>query len=730
MPGGLSACLEKYHVSIGKSERTLISVSVRAACDVALSRETAGGRMKFINRKGVKMKKLIFLLIGLLLSMGARAEETSEATAGEKTYLLEPIIVTATRYPEHLRNIPAHCTLLSSSKLKNFNCLSLGEVLRKFSSGEMTSSGSLGQVQTFSLRGHSSSQVLFLLEGRKLNYLCNGIFNLSDLPLTNLDRVEIVRGPLSSVFGANALGGVVNLIPSPPLKKSFSASVLYGSENTSISTLSFASGIGNFRFDSGLERKQSEGHRENSDYSALFFHSTFFYRLNPSTDLKLYLSTQNDDLGLPGPVPDPSSVPKFGNSSVFSLYDHQKDENLSLDFTFRFRSPGQSSESGSGEREVLTRLFFDRREMDYATRYDFSGEVDETYSYLTKSLGGFTQCSFLLGERSRITLGLDFSADYLEARKESFYAASQTGSSLTWDPSSTTFGLWGNSSWNLGKFTFQLGTRYDLPSDFEETFSPNMGLIYRLRDAFSLKLSYGRAFRAPTFNDLYWPDGGNKDLKPEKGRSLEAGMFSAGRRVSSQIFLYHRKVRNLISWQPLGENGLWQPFNLDRFNSWGIELELDYRVSERLDCAANYSHNRAEEVKNELVYYDYSSGEKKFEELKRKARFLPENVFNLNLGLRILPSFSTQLAFNFRSERLNYYPDYSSYPEIRYVTKKIKSAANFDISFNQTVKNLAFLLKINNLFDERTPTQFGNSLSDLDYPNPGRKIFAGMRLEM
>ncbi|KPL00062.1 MAG: hypothetical protein AMJ91_05465, partial [candidate division Zixibacteria bacterium SM23_73_3] len=117
------------------------------------------------------MKKIFILCLSLLLSMGAWAEETPEPTTNGKTYLLEPIIVTATRYPEHLKDIPAHSTLLSSSKLKNFNFLSLGEILRKFSAGEMNSSGSLGQVQTLSLRGHSSSQVLFLLEGRKLNYL-------------------------------------------------------------------------------------------------------------------------------------------------------------------------------------------------------------------------------------------------------------------------------------------------------------------------------------------------------------------------------------------------------------------------------------------------------------------------------------------------------------------------------------------------------------------------------
>jgi outer membrane cobalamin receptor len=662
--------------------------------------------------------------------MGAWAEETTEPTTSGKTYLLEPIIVTATRYPEHLKNIPAHSTLLSSSKLKNFNFLSLGEILRKFSAGEMNSSGSLGQVQTFSLRGNSSSQVLFLLEGRKLNYLSNGIFNLSDFSLVNLDRVEIVRGPLSSLYGANALGGVVNLIPSLPLKKRFSSSVLYGDENTLISTLNFASGIRNLRLNSGLERKQSQGGRENSDYSALFFHSTFFYRITSSADLKLYLTTQNDDLGIPGPVPDPLNVPTFGNSSVYSLFDHQKDKNVSLDFSFHSRSGKESHESGSAGREVLIRLFLDRRRMDYSTKYDFSGEVDETYSYLTKSLGGFTQCSFLLEERNRITLGLDFSSDHLEARKESFYVTSRTGSSLSWNPSSTTLGLWGNWSWKLRKLTFQLGTRYDLPSDFEKTFSPNLSLIYHLRDAFSLKLSYGKAFRAPTFNDLYWPDGGNENLKPEKGESVGAGLLFAARRFSSQIFVFHRKVKNLISWQPLDENGLWQPFNLDRSHSSGVELELDYSISQSVDCDVNYSHNRGEEIKNELVYYDFLSGEKRFEELKRKTRFLPENILNLNLNLKVLSSLSTQVAFNFRSQKLNYYPDYSSSPEIRYLTKKIKSAANFDISFNQTVKNLTFFLKIDNLFEEKTPTQFGNSISDLNYPNPGRRIFAGIRLEM
>lgn len=676
------------------------------------------------------MKTLLVLFAGLLFSTGAWAEQAPESSTEGKTYLLDPIIVTATRYPQHLKDIPAHSSLLTSSKMKDFHFLSLGEALKDFTAGEMGFSGCLGQVQTLSLRNHSSSQVLFLLEGRRLNYLPNGIFNSSDLSLGNLEKVEIVRGPLSSLYGANALGGVVNLIPSTPVKRSLSSSVLYGDDDTFVSTLDFGLGVEDFRMNSGLERKHSGGDRENSDYSALFFHSTFLYRLTTDTELKLYLSTQDDDLGLPGPVPDPSNVPAFGNSSVSSLFDHQRDKNLSLDFTFSSRTARESSESRPAGREISVRLFFDRRRMDYFTRYDYLGQVDETYSYLTRSLGGFAQCSFSLMEKNRITVGMDYSADRLEAERESFYVSSQTGSSESWSPSSTALGLWGNSSWKLRRLTFLLGGRYDLPSNFEKMFSPNAGLIYHLSEGLSLKLNYGKAFRAPTFNDLYWPDGGNEDLKPEKGESFEAGLVFSGRRISSQIFLFRRKVKNLISWQPLGENELWQPFNLDRSNSSGVEVELDFRVSDRLDCGLNYSYNKGEEIKSDLVYDDYVTGEKRFEEFKRKARFLPENIFNLDLNLKVLSSLSCQLAFNFRSPKLNYYPDYSAYPEISYLTKKIKSSANFDINVNQTVKSLTFFLKVNNLFDDSTPTQFGNSLSDLNYPNPGRKVFAGMRLDM
>jgi outer membrane receptor protein involved in Fe transport len=494
--------------------------------------------------------------------------------------------------------------------------------------------------------------------------------------------------------------------------------------------LDFSSGIKRLRLDSGLERKQTKGDRENSDYSALFFHSTLFYPFTSNADLKLYLSTQYDDMGIPGPVPDPLNIPKFGNSSVSSLFDHQKDKNVSFDLMFNHRFSKESSDTKSSSREFTARLFYDRRRMNYSTRYDYLGEVDEDYSYLTKSLGGFLQYSFKIKKENRVTLGLDLSKDKLDAHENSLSVTTQTNSTLSWNPGSNTMGLWGNSCWNISKFTFQLGSRYDIPSDFEKVFSPNLCLIYHLDGDLSLKLNYGKAYRAPTFNDLYWPDGGNKDLKPEKGESIEAGLVLTSGRLSSQFFAFHRKVRNLISWQPLGENGLWQPFNLDRFNCKGVELELDYTLTEGYDLSLNYSYNKGEEIKKDLVYEDYFSGERRFEEMKRKARFQPENVFNLNCNAKIFSSLSAQLTFNYRSRRLNYYPDYTYYPVIRYLTKEIRPCANFDINLNQKIKSLTFFLKINNLLDDKTPTQFGNSISDLDYPNPGRRVFGGIRLEV
>ncbi|MCJ7459097.1 MAG: TonB-dependent receptor, partial [candidate division Zixibacteria bacterium] len=101
-----------------------------------------------------------------------------------------------------------------------------------------------------------------------------------------------------------------------------------------------------------------------------------------------------------------------------------------------------------------------------------------------------------------------------------------------------------------------------------------------------------------------------------------------------------------------------------------------------------------------------------------------------NLNIKLFASLSTQFSFNYRTQKLNYYPDYSSYPEIKYLTKRIKPSANFDLNLSQKINLLTFSLKVNNLFDDKTPTQFGNSLSDLDYPNPGRKVYAGVKLDM
>ena len=131
-------------------------------------------------------------------------------------YELDPIVVTATRYPEYLKNIPAFTTVLTRENLRSTNSLSISNGLKNVSGVDIKSTGDFGQVSTLSLRGSSASQVLVLLDGRPLNYINTGIFNLSDFPIEQVERIEIVRGPLSSLYGANALGGVVNIISQIP----------------------------------------------------------------------------------------------------------------------------------------------------------------------------------------------------------------------------------------------------------------------------------------------------------------------------------------------------------------------------------------------------------------------------------------------------------------------------------------------------------------------------------
>jgi len=655
------------------------------------------------------------------------------------TYELKPIIVTASRSNDQLKNIPSHTTIITRKEWKDKNLLSLGEVLRKYSGLDIKKNGFLGQSTSLSLRGSSSSQVLVLLDGRKLNSITYGNFNLSDFPLEEVERIEIIRGALSNLYGANALGGIVNIVTKDPQSSPLlSGSIIFRTFRTSSYSFNLSKKISKFNFSLGADRKSSENDRPNSDFYSFDFSGNIGYTFSSEGNFKLYFKTREDRLGVCGPIPDPAKIPKYGDKNVSSLFDHQKDENFSFDFTFDYPLR---------KIDFLTfKLYYDQRKLYYSTIYDswdflnFSlVKTTENDFYKTQTWGGFLQYLFSFRDKDNITLGCDFQKDELLADQNMVYQppTSLKDTIISWRPEDDLIGIWAKSNIYLTQsFIFQAGLRYDDPSNFSEALSPNLGLVYHFKENQSLKISWGKGFRAPTFNDLYWPSGGNKSLKPEKGQNLEISFSSEDKRISYELCLFYRRVKDLIAWLPLGEKGIWQPFNVDKYRSWGAEWEMNLVLQKDVNLSWSHTLHMGKETKKELVYdyYDWQNQTEitKFAKSERDARFVPNQTFNIDLNWKIKQTSQANLSFQYTGKRINYYADEDYIdPNIYYLKKKIPSSVLINLSFNHHLnKNLQFIFRLENLLDDRTPTQFGNSLKDKDYPNPKRNVTVGLRFDL
>ncbi|MCJ7508207.1 MAG: TonB-dependent receptor [candidate division Zixibacteria bacterium] len=683
------------------------------------------------------MRKTFLLIIFLLNFSYCIAEETKNADK-LPVYYLEPVIVTATRYPLDLSRIPNYASLLTKNEIHNRNPLNLGDALKNLAGLDFRTNGILGQNSTISLRGPFTSQVLVLQDGRALNSLTYGNYNLSDFSVENVERLEIVRGPLSSLYGANALAGVINIITKDKMENIFSSSLTFGDFNTQIYSFDFSPKLNDFSFLFGVERKSTDGDRKNSEFYSLSTNSKLTYEPSDRFSSHLLVVTQKDTIGIPGVVPDPNNVPAYGDKDVYSLYDKQKDLNWSADL---------SSDIVFREKDMLSgKIYLDRRKLDYHTLYDMWDSYYNTVKtveddrYITTTYGGYLQYLLYLKDEDKLSFGFDFHQDQLKTRQNFDYEFSGFTDLediiVTYNPKTENLAGWGNLNMDFGKLlTFQLGARYDHHSLYSGDISPNFGLIFHLNENGQIKFSYGQAFRAPTFNDLYWPQGGNKNLKPEKGESYEVSLCLNDKDNYFDLTFFSRQVKDLITWAPLGENNLWQPFNLDKYEAWGIEADAEISLSKHFKLNHNWTLNLGEETKKLLVYsyYDYGTGEttQRFEETKRDASFTPKLIINLGLEVSTKFGLEASLDLNHLYKRANYYADYSDYPNISYKRKTIPASTNLDLSLNQKMTSKVYLFaKVYNLFDQKNPTRFGNSLYDKDYPDPGRRVNGGVRIEI
>ncbi|MEK6647649.1 MAG: TonB-dependent receptor [Candidatus Firestonebacteria bacterium] len=642
---------------------------------------------------------------------------------------LKEIVITATRYPMILKDVPASVTVITKKDIEKTNAKKLGDVLRKTAGVDITSYGAVGSLTQANIRGALAAQVLILVDGRPINSISSGEANLSDISIENIEKIEVMRGPASALYGANAVGGVINVITKKiPAKMDTTLSASYGTYDTLSYKLKNGAKFNDFGYLFNVNKLKSNGLRANSDYDSVDLNGKFEY--GDEHKLTVIGGYYQNDLGTPGPKPAEllsnrtATQKKFGNDEVSSLTDKQKEKKGYIDTTVKIKLDETS--------ELLPKFYFESNRLDAHQEYV---SVSKTYQgddiYNTNVLGSDVQYNNFSIKNHNLIFGVNYRQENFDAEKSTYNATNQISSVANWVPKATTKAVFGEDEIKLFEsFNINPGLRLDNHSVYGNQINPRLSMLYNL-DNINLRVSAGRAFRSPTMNDLYWPetasDKGNPDLKPETAWAYEFNIETwFGDIFWGRIGLFQKDIKDMIAWAPTGPIGAygpkWQPSNVNSLISRGLELEFKTQLAKEISFNLTYTYINANQKNAEII----DASNNTMLEIERVAANTPQNHINLGLNYETDFDLMVNLSGGYVGKRYRYYSNYSNYPVVSMDTKELPDYFVSDFKITQLLaKSINLFVGVDNIFDIKYKERLGSSITDSDYPVPGRAFTVG-----
>lgn len=492
-------------------------------------------------------------------------------TLAESQELLETVVVTATRTPKLLKDVPIITRVISAEEIERADVVHIGELLETELPG-LEFSYSMNQQVSLNMQGFGGNSVLFLVDGERLAGETLDNIDYNRLNLDNVARVEIVKGAASSLYGSNAVGGVVNIITKEPSEPwSVNVNTRYSTLGEKVGSLSAGFKAGKL---SGLTNAQyvqndSIPLKNDGDYSKIY--GSWNYNIKQQLIYK--------------PIDNLKFTGKAG------YYFRQRDASEDVKDNYRDFSGSLKAEYDFGESDNITLSYtfdqYDKSDFLVTNRRDV-----REYSNVQHNVRALWSHSF--GEKDNIVFGGDFMRDYLLSYQFEDGAKTQ----YTGD-------LFGQLDWNpTERLNFVSGLRFDYFSDrglFHA--SPKLGAMYKIGNC-SLRGSYAGGFRAPSLKEMYMSFNmanifmiyGNPDLEPEESHNFSLSAEYMSRRYNLTVTGYYNLVDNRITtaWSEALKGQLYtnmaplQVAGVDLNFSAAYDFGLKYRIS------YTYTHERIE----------------------------------------------------------------------------------------------------------------------------------------
>jgi vitamin B12 transporter len=487
-------------------------------------------------------------LLPLSLAIAAVLPGTAFAANADAGDELDEVVVTATRTAITTDAALAPVEVIGRDEILRAQATSLADLLRGRAGINITNQGGDGKLTTMFVRGSESDHVLVLIDGVRVGSATSGLVSFQDLPVSLIDRIEIVRGPRSSLYGSEAIGGVIQIFTRRDRgDATFRFHAGAGSHGRREGGIGIGGGSerGWFGLDAGFKRTDGIDACRGAGFPV--FAGCF---VDGQTDRDGY--TQHA-FSLRGGV-------NIGDSVVLQGHGLRVSGENEYDGSFVDNSDivqqvvGATLKWQAGER--------------VAVQFAAGSNKDESENFLgTVSAGEFAtqrdsasvQADFTLAERQVLTAGLDWLRDRVD---------SDTGYDDTRRSNRAVFAQYQGG---FGAHDLQLAVRRDDNDQFggKTTGSAAWGMGFA--EHWRVTASYGTAFKAPTFNELYFPFFGNPDLRPEHSKTFDLGLAWRGERTRVALNTFETRVDDLIAY----DGSIFLPNNIEKTRLRGAELQVD-----------------------------------------------------------------------------------------------------------------------------------------------------------
>ncbi len=650
---------------------------------------------------------LVLSTTGVALAGGAAAS-TPPTNVFDKTFdeLLEikvDIVSSASGFEQPITRAPSSVSIVTRNEISKQGYRTLAEVLRSVNGIFVTDDRNYSYIgmRGFNRPGDYNSRLLLLVNGHRMNgnIYEEGLYGTGGfLDVDTIERVEVVRGPSSSLYGNNAFFGVVNVVTRPGGSiNGFEVTAEGGGQDT------YKTGIHYGRlFRNGAELMISGSFYDTAGEGRIFFpefntpaqNNGFAQDSDHDRASHVFGSLGYRDFTLSGGwalreklVPTASYGTAFNDGGELTT-----DERAYVDLKWEHEF--------SETVKLMGRAAYDWN--DHVGEYPFTFLVDPRLVDFNVARGEWFDAEWQLNWRVAERHTLVFGADYREQLElhQSNYTVDRDFVWLDDDRDGHNAGVFGQAELSLTTNLFlNAGVRFDHYSTFGGTVNPRLALIYNPWTPTTFKLLYGEAFRAPNAYELFYRFPGqakaNPALEPETIRTYEAVWEQAlPANLRFRVSGYYEQIRNLLSQDRDPADGLLVFQNIAGVQAQGMELDLEGRYVRGLVARLGYALQRTE---------DETTGE--------RLSNSPEHMAKLNL---ILPLWQDKL---FAGLDLHYYSPVST---LSGVTTDGVFLANATLFSQKLVKNLEVSASIYNLFDERQGFAARPEHRQDTLPQPGR----------